>query len=214
MLLSYEDEVKNLTTAILEQYNYDGKGYDGIDYAHMIGTLSVYQSEGSCGHRIGNIVSPLMGGSANINDRMGWAGDIYGVPTEEGSSINNPDYKSDLDAVNINAMLESDDNLSIMDAKEQYYGNLEKGEINRANEFLRNLGDGNSDKGLEHMINSSNGYQITYGKFSAHDEQHLKNLEEYIEAQKKIKEHDPNADIASALFFEHIIDSKMEWSGN
>ena len=64
------------------------------------------------------------------------------------------------------------------------------------------------------MINSSNGYQITYGKFSAHDKQDLKNLEEYINAQKKIKEHDPKADIASALFFEHIMDSKMEWSGN
>ena len=146
--------------------------------------------------------------------KWGRAGDIYGVSTEDGSSINNLDYKSDLDVVNINAMLESDENLSIMDAKEQYYGKLEKGEINRADEFLRNLGDGNSDRGLEHMINSSIGYQITYGKFSAHDKQDLKNLEEYINAQKKIKEDDPKADIASALFFEHIMDSKMEWSGN
>ena len=36
-------------------------------------------------------------------------------------------------------MFESDDNLSIMDAKEQYYGKLEKGEIYRADEFLRIL---------------------------------------------------------------------------
>ncbi|MBF0779026.1 hypothetical protein [Streptococcus cuniculi] len=69
------------------------------------------------------------------NHLSGWLGDI----TLGNISLNNPDYKADLDAVNIVALMKQN-NSDYATASTQYYDGIAAGRYNRADLFVKNNG--------------------------------------------------------------------------
>ncbi len=73
-----------------------------------------------------------------FDDESGWYGDLDGFNLDKVGSMNNIDYKSDLDAENI-IFYQKQKNISNLDqARKMYYEELNKGTINRANYFKKN----------------------------------------------------------------------------
>ena len=79
-------------------------------------------------------ISDLYGGKWNVERVAGWKGDTttaaFATP-----SMGADDYKADLDAVNLINRMRSD-KVSYLQATNNYYTDLTKGQTNRANEFL------------------------------------------------------------------------------
>ena len=84
-------------------------------------------------------VPDLLGGHNNTNDMSGWYGDVTDAAFVK-PSMGNDDYKADLDSVNITSIMKKD-NISLIEASNKYYKNLENGTYNRAIEFKKNKGD-------------------------------------------------------------------------
>lgn len=108
--------------------SYKGK----TDFAHQYITMAT--------HLFGKPRIPdLLGGHNNTNDMSGWYGDVTDAAFAK-PSMGNDDYKADLDSVNITSFMKKD-NISLIEASNKYYKNLENGTYNRAIEFKKNKGD-------------------------------------------------------------------------
>ena len=102
------------------------------DFAHQYITMAT--------HLFGKPRIPdLLGGHNNTNDMSGWYGDVTDAAFAK-PSMGNDDYKADLDSVNITSFMKKD-NISLIEASNKYYKNLENGTYNRAIEFKKNKGD-------------------------------------------------------------------------
>ena len=100
------------------------------DFAHQYITMAT--------HLYGKPRFPdFLGGHNNTNDMSGWFGDTTNV-ADTNPSIGNDDYKADLDSVNITSFMKKD-NISLIEASNKYYNNLENGTYNRAEEFKKNI---------------------------------------------------------------------------
>ena len=80
--------------------------------------------------------------ATDIEKAAGYMGDIYGKKTSaksEETALGQDDYKADLDAVNLAERLGYNDDL--MAAIYEYYNGIEMGCVNRAREFLNNIGE-------------------------------------------------------------------------
>lgn len=105
---------------------------DKTDFAHQYITMAT--------HLYGKPRVPdLLGGHNNTNDMSGWYGDVTDAAFVK-PSMGNDDYKADLDSVNITSIMKKD-NISLIEASNKYYKNLENGTYNRAIEFKKNKGD-------------------------------------------------------------------------
>lgn len=104
----------------------------------------------------------IFNGIFNLEANAGYVGDIYGT-LGNGTKLTQDDYKADLDAVNIYNRLEKDSNL--INVMGNYYLGISKGDINRANEFVTNLGKGDHEKGMEYLQNQmdQNQYHLLSG---------------------------------------------------
>lgn len=103
-----------------------------IDFAHQYITIAA--------HLYGKPRVPdFLGGHNNTNDMSGWYGDVTDAAFAK-PSMGNDDYKADLDSVNIASIMKKD-NISLIEASNKYYKNLENGTYNRAIEFKKNKGD-------------------------------------------------------------------------
>lgn len=87
-------------------------------------------------------------GIFNLEENAGYIGDVYGT-AGNGAKLTQDDYKADLDAVNLCSRLACNDNC--IGVIGQYYSGISRGEINRASEFLVNLGQGDYKKGVEYL---------------------------------------------------------------
>lgn len=73
-----------------------------------------------------------------FDDESGWYGDLDGFSFDKIGTMNNVDYKSDLDAENI-IFYQKEKNISNLEqARKMYYDELNKGTINRASYFKKN----------------------------------------------------------------------------
>ena len=105
---------------------------DKTDFAHQYITIAT--------HLYGKPRVPdFLGGHNNTNDMSGWYGDVTDAAFAK-PSMGNDDYKADLDSVNITSIMKKD-NISLIEASNKYYKNLENGTYNRAIEFKKNKGD-------------------------------------------------------------------------
>ena len=89
-------------------------------------------------------------GIFNLEENAGYIGDVYGT-AGNGAKITQDDYKADLDAVNLCNRLACNNNC--IGVIGQYYSGISSGEINRASEFLVNLGEGDYKRGVEYLEN-------------------------------------------------------------
>lgn len=124
-----------------------------VDFAHMMATISchLYDGEGKNLAALGGVSLALHG---TVNDYSGYYGDVFGtlfaIP-----SLNNDDYLADLDAVNILIRLKNKDIVAVC---ENYYQDINKGKINRAYEFTKNIGNGSYTVGLNYLVSEANIY--------------------------------------------------------
>lgn len=72
----------------------------------------------------------------HTNHLSGWLGDIT---IGNSPSMNNADYKADLDAVNIVSIMKKQ-GIDYQTASNQYYDAINSGSYNRATQFVQNLG--------------------------------------------------------------------------
>ncbi|GAX48330.1 hypothetical protein [Pseudolactococcus reticulitermitis] len=73
-----------------------------------------------------------------IKELSGWRGDVTNGAGKT-PSMNNDDYKADLDAINIKIMMEKL-KVSQSEATQQYYNDLRNGKYTRASMFNDNVG--------------------------------------------------------------------------
>ncbi|HFK6935251.1 TPA: T7SS effector LXG polymorphic toxin [Listeria monocytogenes] len=139
---------------LFEQFN------SKTDFAHMSVTLAAQlHSDGL--KWSGSLYGGAENGIYSAEDNAGYAGDIFGV-FDAAPSMSNDDYRADLDAVNLSAIISSGatDGISTIT---DYYNKIDSGQLNRANEFLSNVGNGSVEKGydiiekqiIDHTVNYS-----------------------------------------------------------
>ena len=112
------------------------------DYTHqMINIATILHKDDKL--RLGQMTIQNLHGENGWDDESGWYGDVFGISVYGlqviGSSLNNSDYISDLDAVNILELKKqlsvNEKNVSLTEAQNLYYQKINSGEINRANYF-------------------------------------------------------------------------------
>ncbi|MBP2623752.1 hypothetical protein [Streptococcus oricebi] len=101
------------------------------DFTHQSITMATHLYDNQ--FRLAN----LLGGHENTNKLSGWKGDVT-MAAGANPSMKDDDYKADLDSVNlIHRMAKGQ---SYLEASRQYYQDLGAEKINRAKEFLDNMG--------------------------------------------------------------------------
>ncbi len=119
----------------------------------------------------------------DLSDLIGFKGDVYSA------SMNEDDMKSDIAAVNIyNRMVDCQDG-NIFNAMTDYCAEEKTGKINAADEFLKNYGDGDPDKGMEvikrKLDNKTKGAKSLQGNKSDQDvEKTKKQFLDYLEKER------------------------------
>ena len=119
----------------------------------------------------------------DLSDLIGFKGDVYSA------SMNEDDMKSDIAAVNIyNRMVDCQDG-NIFNAMTDYCAEEKNGKINVADEFLKNYGDGDPDKGMEvikrKLDNKTKGAKSLQGNKSDQDVENTKRqFLEYLEKER------------------------------
>lgn len=83
-------------------------------------------------NNLGSWVGGLENGTYSVNENAGWVGDIYGA-FGASPSCGTDDFKADLDSVNLNSRLETNNNL--MEVMPEYYNSNK-----RVTEFVDNYG--------------------------------------------------------------------------
>lgn len=85
----------------------------------------------------------------------GWLGDIWLADHK----MSDDDYKADLDGVNISGLVINED-ISTIEAVNEYYELISNGTTTREREFLYNKGEGDVEQGLRNVKGASGIYQI------------------------------------------------------
>ena len=124
--------------SIVKQYRDANEGKTDIDFAHQSITTATNLYDNK--NRLANFEGLRKGYWGNshqhTNDLSGWLGDVtIGNPP----SMNIPDYKADLDAVNIISIMKNQ-RISYVAATNQYYDQLSTNSYSRESEFLKNMG--------------------------------------------------------------------------
>ena len=141
----FGEEYKIIQARINEQYERaNTKGETVTDFAHQSITTATNLYDNK--NRLANFVGLTKGYWGNshqhTNDLSGWLGDVtIGNPP----SMNIPDYKADLDAVNIISIMKNQ-RISYVAATNQYYDQLSTNSYSRESEFLKNVGGMNHVK--------------------------------------------------------------------
>ena len=135
----FGEEYKIIQAGINAQHRKaNTKGGTVTDFAHQSITTATNLYDNK--NRLANFEGLRKGHWGNshqhTNDLSGWLGDVtIGNPP----SMNIPDYKADLDAVNITSIMKNQ-RISYVAATNQYYDQLSTNSYSRESEFLKNMG--------------------------------------------------------------------------
>ena len=157
MLAGYgfsEEEIALLECNITDNYikscinkEKDNPYFQKSDLSHMSVICATMLNDYDAGWEMaGGFAGWLCNGIFNLEANAGYIGDVYGT-AGNGAKLTQDDYKADLDAVNLCSRMEACGNgIRVIG---QYYEGISSGEINRADEFIINLGEGDYDKGVD-----------------------------------------------------------------
>lgn len=139
----------NYYKSCLDDENSAGPYYQKNDLSHMsVICATMLNDYNAVWEKAGGFGGWLCNGIFNLEANAGYVGDVYGT-AGNGAKLTQDDYKADLDAVNLCSRLEVCGNgIRVIG---QYYEGISNGEINRANEFIINLGEGDYNKGLDYL---------------------------------------------------------------
>ena len=128
--------------------------YSKSDLSHMSAICATMLKDNETVWKLaGGAAGWIFNGIFNLEANAGYVGDIYGT-LGNGTKLTQDDYKADLDAVNIYNRLEKDSDL--INVMGTYYMGISNGNINRANEFVINLGKGDHERGIEYLQSQIN----------------------------------------------------------
>lgn len=131
-------EAEGLFCEIRDQHS--EPAYDSYsDFAHLCATAATILNDNATAKAIGGSFSFSSSGIDSADASSGYIGDLCGTDGVE-PSMNNGDYKADLDAVNLTQQVRSSANKSLLAIVSSYYADIEAGRINRALEFKENIG--------------------------------------------------------------------------
>lgn len=149
-----EDEIEKLKNEIKSNYEnsskedeHEGGRYTNkSDFAHMSVIIALYLSpEENIWTKCGD-ASGVFNGIYDLEGNAGYVGDVYGT-AGNGPKLTPDDYKADLDAVNLSARIPKGDNLIV--TMNEYYSGINSNDVNRADEFAANIGNGSREAGIE-----------------------------------------------------------------
>lgn len=122
-------------------WNFDyGEAAANKDFAHEIVQYSSFSNE-SFSRKVWGAFDEALG---DANALSGYKGDVFST------RMNIDDMNSDIDAINIYQRMENMEG-SIPGIMVDYDKQVRHGTLNRAEEFLKNLGDGDADVGFENL---------------------------------------------------------------
>ncbi len=134
--------------AILREFEWQERYIGKVDMAHMSITIAtILNPDDSFVEKIG-FGSGIFNGIYDLNANAGYVGDVYGT-AGNGPKLTPDDYQADLDAVNLSVRLK--DGKNAIEVLNEYYAGINSGEINRAIEFVTNIGDGDREQGIEKL---------------------------------------------------------------
>lgn len=192
-----KDELKTLFDEIKDQHNNledDTRSfYKKPDFSHLCATMATHLNYR--GNKIaGDFLTGLHNGIVSTDSNAGYIGDVCGTGPI-GPSMNDGDYKSDLDAVNLAILLQSNPDTSQLSIIADYYDGINLGLINRAYEFKKNIG-------METLDAQRNAYyQALWHKNSSP-----------MLSDSDIKRAVEDQIVVFDKFIEHIELEKAEWS--
>ena len=150
-----EEERTHLKSAIRDNYGLscisvrEENDYLKSDLAHMsVISATILKNNSKILEFAGGAAGWYCSGIFNLEENAGYIGDVYGT-AGNGAKLTQDDYKADLDAVNFCNRLAYNDNCIRVIG--QYYSGISSGEINRASEFIVNLGGGDYKTGVEYL---------------------------------------------------------------
>lgn len=112
--------------------------YKKPDFTHLSATVATMLNSDMDKDFFG-LVTGTQSANNSADANTGYLGDLCIADGTE-PSMNDGDYKSDLDAVNIATLIKSSPNVSLLAAVGEYYSAIEAGRINRAQLFKYNIG--------------------------------------------------------------------------
>ena len=151
-----EEERTHLKSSIRDNYGLscisvreENDYYLKSDLAHMsVISATILKNNSKILEFAGGAAGWYCSGIFNLEENAGYIGDVYGT-AGNGAKLTQDDYKADLDAVNFCNRLAYNDNCIRVIG--QYYSGISSGEINRASEFIVNLGGGDYKTGVEYL---------------------------------------------------------------
>lgn len=154
-----DDEIKRMCDAIENQHA--GKvGNGNRDFVHECVIITEMAYSGAVKMGLDVIDDP--------DALISYKGDIYS------RSMGKDDINSDIDAMNLYNRIKNSSNP--MEAMNEYYEGCNNGTINPSEEFLKNYGDGDAEKGLEKVekiidqksiATDTLGHSYGYGKYGS-----------------------------------------------
>lgn len=159
-------EVEKLRTDLEDNHDYsqmettphENIYYGKSDLCHMSVICATLLKDNETSQQLaGGAAGWFFNGIFNLEANAGYVGDIYGT-MGNGTKLTQDDYKADLDAVNIDKRLKENPNL--INVIGEYYGGISNGDVNRADEFVTNLGEGNYEKGKEYLQFQNNSHRL------------------------------------------------------
>lgn len=136
------EEINTLYNDLNNQYNHledpSQSFYKKPDLTHLGATLSTIFTDKD-DKDIGGFIASTQSGIVSMDASAGYIGDLCIADNSE-PSMNDGDYKSDLDAVNIAALIKESPNASLLSIMNDYYSGIASAHINRAVKFKDSVG--------------------------------------------------------------------------
>lgn len=136
------------------------------DLTHLSATVATILTDKN-DKDIGGLIASSQSGTVSMDASAGYIGDLCIADNGE-PSMNDGDYKSDLDAVNIAALINEKPNASALSIIGDYYNGIESGDINRVQLFKDNVG-------LETLKSQRNAYITHLKQTPSLNEQDIEN---------------------------------------
>lgn len=108
------------------------------DFAHLCATAATILKEDGPVDQLAALYAAQYNGVISIDAQAGYVGDAMGT-NGAAPSMGPADYKADLDAVNLARRLQQSDT-GLPSILGEYYTGIEGGHVNRADEFVQNIG--------------------------------------------------------------------------
>lgn len=182
-----EDEIEHLVRELQNQHalleDSSQPYYKKPDLTHMCATAAAILTK-KIDKEIGGVVVSGFSGTASGDASAGYIGDLC-ISDNGEPSMNDGDYKADLDAVNIAALVKDNPNVSLLSIINGYYCDIEAGQFNRAELFEENVS-------LETLDNQRNAYranlQLSLLLSDAQKESRLALFDKFVDCIKHKRE--------------------------